>query len=84
MKYTVTWLPDALNELAQIWVEASNREEASRAADHFDIALSLAPWAHGESREGGSRVVFSGPLGFEYEVSEADRLVTVVSVWRIR
>ena len=38
----------------------------------------------GESRGGALRVVFAGPLGFEYEIIEDDRQVRVLTVWQVR
>ena len=35
------------------------------------------------SRGGSLRVLFSGPLGADYEIYEDDRIVQVLIVWRL-
>jgi hypothetical protein len=84
MRYSVVWLPGATNELARIWLDAFNRDEISSAANSLDAALARAPLDHGEARDTDMRVVFSGRLGVEYRVSDADRMVQVCAVWLIK
>jgi hypothetical protein len=40
MKYTVVWLLQAENELADIWNNASDRQAVADAADRIDWHLS--------------------------------------------
>jgi len=83
MKWTVLWKPRAEGQLARIWLEAEDRQAVRAAADRVDAELSQAPMSVGESRSGGVRVAFATPLGVELEVVEQDRVVYVLSVWRI-
>ncbi len=83
MSYTVVWKPGAEKMLALIWTGASDRKAVTRAADQIDSALKRNPLAAGESRSGEKRVYFVSPLGVHYEVSERDRIVRVLKVWRI-
>ena len=84
MRYFVLWQRDAEAELAQLWMEAEDRSALRQAADDMDRLLSADPLGVGESRHGEYRIAFFPPLGFEFRVSEPDRRVVVVRVWRIR
>jgi hypothetical protein len=77
MNYTVLWQSAAEEELAQIWVDASNRNAVRAAADRLDTILGQDPYAHGESRTGLTRIMFVEPLAVLFEVQEQDRLVSV-------
>lgn len=83
MNYTVVWLPIAEQKLAGIWTTAEDRAAASAAANEIDLLLKTTPRSCGESRGGVLRVMFVGVLGVEYELSEEDRLVRVLTVWRV-
>jgi hypothetical protein len=83
MNYTVIWKPSAEQELALIWINASNRRAITAAANRIDTLLRVDPLTQGESRTGGTRVLFQPPLAVLIEVKEEDRLVAVLKVWRI-
>ena len=72
MRYTVIWMPVALNHLAAIWNEAEDRNAVSAASNEIDRLLAVSPRGQGESRQGTVRVMFASPLGAEYEVIEDD------------
>lgn len=84
MRYTVIWLPTALNELTNLWIDALDRAAVSSASDRIDRLLATAPLDHGESRQQNTRVLLVEPLGVEYEVDEADRKAQVNVVWHVR
>ena len=84
MRYTVVWQPRAMLQLAQTWENAHDRSIITQAADKIDQLLANSPEMVGESRSDGFRTDCVGPLAFIFHVSEADRLVSVVRVWRIR
>jgi len=79
MSYTVTWKQSAADQLAEIWMSVSDRRAVTAAADSLDAALRADPCRHGESRGGTSRLVIVPPLAVVYDVSEADRLVEILS-----
>lgn len=83
MKYTVVWKPEAEEELARMWNEAQDRRELTAAANAIDRLLRTSPQDQGESRSGATRIMFVHPLGVIYDVEEQDRLVSVLSVWRV-
>jgi plasmid stabilization system protein ParE len=84
MIYTVVWTPFAERALIDIWIAADDRQAVCNVADAIDLALRNTPYRVGESRTGAVRVVVSPPLGVEYTVYEADRLVEVHAVWKVR
>jgi hypothetical protein len=83
MNYTVVWKREAEDELADFWMAAIDRQSIAAAAHRLERALGDHPLTIGESRNETTRVAFDGPLGVFYEVSDADRLVTVLKVLRV-
>ena len=81
MKYQVDWNDDAAADLAQLWIDATDRGLISEAAHRLDLALAESPLALGESRLGHIRIAFSAPLGIEFEVDESNHTVLVIAVW---
>jgi plasmid stabilization system protein ParE len=81
-RFTVVWAPRAESQLAMLWVDGDDREAIAATVDEFDRALSRNPSVVGESREDGYRIEVCGPLAFIFNVSEPDRKVTVLRVWR--
>ncbi len=82
MPYTVTWDPDALRELADIWNNAPDRQAVADAADEIDRALRTAPLRVGEAAGRVRRFRYE-PLEVLYEVSEDDREARVLWVTRV-
>jgi hypothetical protein len=80
MRYTVTWKPRADQELAEIWLQAPNRNLVAHAVHQIDSYLGDRPLDVGESREGDFRILCILPLVVGYRVSKADRLVEVVRI----
>jgi hypothetical protein len=74
MRFTVTWHPSAERELAQIWLQATDREGVARAADQIDQVLASEPLAQGEDFY-GDRLFVALPLAVTYTVSQPDRTV---------
>jgi hypothetical protein len=79
----VRWTRSSLNELAGLWLSASQemRARISDAVAESDNSLARSPDSIGESRTGNNRVAFFGPLGIEYEFRPDDRLTLVARVW---
>ncbi|MCE9544795.1 MAG: hypothetical protein K8T25_04650 [Planctomycetia bacterium] len=84
MKYTVLWTPSAERQLTRLWLDATDRDAVRGAADRLDEILAERPSTLGESRHGEFRIALIPPLGFEYKVQEADRLVKVIAVWTFK
>jgi hypothetical protein len=84
MNFTVVWSEAAVQDLASIWLNATDRDAITRASNEIDRILGRDPQHVGESRPGGQRVEFADPLGFRFEVVVDDRRVTVGAVWVTR
>jgi hypothetical protein len=82
MIFTVVWILTAEGRLARIWNTAPHRNAVAQAADQIDALLKRDPLGVGESRFGSVRVLHVPPLAVHYDVSEMDRLVRVLRVWR--
>lgn len=81
MSYVVTWLPDAEQELARIWLAAADRAEVTYVADWIEQRLKSDPEDAGESRSDGRRILLSAPLGIIFRVLAPDRRVVISHVW---
>ena len=84
--FTVTWTQSASDQLAEIWMSADSplRNEITSYVQNLDRHLRANADRLGESRELRVRILTDTPLGIEFQVSEPDRLVTVVRFWGIR
>lgn len=84
MSYTVTWHAKAENELAAIWMAASDRNAVTQASAELDQQLEDDAGNVGESRAGKRRITFVKPLAIIFEVDEDKRTVVVGQVWEFR
>ena len=84
MSYTVIWLKSAESELAEVWLNATNRDQVTAAANEIDIRLRANPENEGESRTRQRRILLVPPLGVTFEVHRDDALVRILEVWLFR
>ena len=82
MIFTVVWTKAAMDDLTEIWTLSGERKAVTSACDRIDNRLRRDPLNAGESRDGDDRMLFESPLGVTFQVSDADRLVTVNYVWQ--
>jgi plasmid stabilization system protein ParE len=80
MRWTVVWLRDASNDLADIWTAAADRRAVTDAADRIEHLLSTQPDRVGTPLREGLMVLEVGPLRVIWTMSEADRKVEVARV----
>jgi hypothetical protein len=78
----VVWLPPARDELAELWIQASDRQGVADAANAIDRQLRKNADTQGQPFF-GRRVLLVSPLSVTFAVSLADRTVTVMQVHRI-
>lgn len=79
MKYTVTWVPSAEDELARLYLTGPDPAAVTEAANQIDKELGND--AHDKGRDcDGDRVFRQGPLLIFFAVSPDDRLVEVLQV----
>ena len=82
MRYTVLWTVTAERSLADIWLNAQDRQLVADAANSIDHQLRYDAEERGESRESGRRILLAAPLGVKFRVVSDDRIVRVLHVWR--
>ena len=82
MKFSVLWTPAAERDLADIWLNAPDREAIRSAADTLDSLLRLDAHLRGESRHESLRILLAAPLGIDFDVDQENRTVWVLRVWR--
>ena len=82
MRYTVGWLPSALDKLARIWSGAVDRQAVSRAANQIEVLLRTSSQVRGGNGEGKHAYTIL-PLAVIFEVSPDDCKVTVLEVFHL-
>ena len=80
MRYTLTYRPSAKDELAELWLNASDRNSVTDSSNLIERALRDDPDRKGEQVEGWLRKIAAAPLVYYYVVSPDDCLATVWSV----
>jgi plasmid stabilization system protein ParE len=80
MSFVVNWSRRAEDELADLWVNAQDRNAVTAAANEIERLLARDPLGVGESRVRGQRILFAPPLGALYHVDSRRRVVKVITV----
>ena len=80
MNYTVEWDPNALQELAAIWLNAADRQAVTDAEARVDALLGTDPLRHGTPVAEGLYKLTVAPLTVYYSVDQAPRHVEVSKV----
>lgn len=76
----VAWNPLALDELAEIWLRATDRDAISYATHEIDQELGSDALLKGEDLHEGLRVIRVAPLKVIFFVRQDDRFVEITSV----
>ncbi|HJT75848.1 MAG TPA: type II toxin-antitoxin system RelE/ParE family toxin [Gemmataceae bacterium] len=80
MNYEVDWPNDVLATLAAVWVRTRDRKGVTVAQAAIDQALLSDPRGSGTPVSEGLYRIEVLPLRVQFEISEDDHVVTVVSV----
>jgi hypothetical protein len=84
VSYSVTWTPDAEQALANIWIDAGDRNAVTAASHRLDLDLASDPFTRGIPRNSSvNRTATDLPLGIDYEIIEDDKKVRVLRVWSL-
>jgi hypothetical protein len=81
--YTVTWVKSVEDRLVEIWIDAQDKQDVTRATLEIDQTLEFDATLKGEMLSEGLRFLVASPLRVAFLVREEDRVVEVVSVRRI-
>ena len=84
--FRVEWLREAVDELAEICINADSRsrQAITEETSNLDRKLQNDPFREGESREGEVRVLFTHPLGVLFEVDAERKIVWILHIWAFR
>jgi hypothetical protein len=82
-RFTVVWIQSALDELAELWLTATDRDEITAAANAIDDYLAQDPASKGIELSEGLRVLLAPPLKIIFATHDADRIVDVLRVKRL-
>ena len=83
MRFTVVWEPEAYNDLADLWLNAVDRDRIVFLAESIDLELTVDPfWKSAELSE-GLRALNLPPLRILFTVNVEDRVVDVERIIRL-
>ncbi len=80
IRYTVVWLKESQDELAEIWMAARTRDAVTAAAHLIDQQLSEDAASKGVELSEGLRAFFAPPLRIIFTARADDRIVEVLRV----
>lgn len=83
MRYTVGWSASAQSELAEVWLESTDRNAVAAASNGIDAFLAVSPNDPRCEVVAGAGILIIGPLGVEFRIRETDRFVAVVNAWQV-
>lgn len=79
MRWTVIWNRKVRRDLAEIWMNSSDRNAIRSAADSIDLELAVDADKKGEDFY-GDRLLVIAPLAVVFTINRHDRLATVLEV----
>jgi hypothetical protein len=80
LKWTVVWLQNVEQELAEAWLNSNNRSAVSQAANQIDSIIRTSPETSGDPYRISQRVLQIGPLAVTYFVDEPNRIVSITGL----
>ncbi len=80
IRYTVVWLQSAQDELAQLWLDAPDRNAVTAAAHAIDQELGKDAPLKGSELSEGLRALPVPPLKAIFTVRDDDRIAEVLRV----
>jgi mRNA-degrading endonuclease RelE of RelBE toxin-antitoxin system len=83
MNWTVEWVPEAEDALADAWLQANDPQAVTRAQADVDRLLARDPVANGRLVHEGLYQIVVAPLTVFYSIDTANRTVEVSEVWFI-
>ncbi len=79
-RFTVVWTNEAIEQLAEIWLDAADREKIVSVAESVDLELAVDPYWKSLEMSEGIRALVLPPLRILFSVSAEDRLVEVARI----
>jgi hypothetical protein len=81
--YEVVYYPEAEDDLAILWLRASDRTAVALASELADRLLAVDPYQNGLPLAEGLWAITVAPLRFYFQIDEASRRVEVTRVRRL-
>jgi mRNA-degrading endonuclease RelE of RelBE toxin-antitoxin system len=82
-RYTVTWHPEAEDELAELWISAEDQDQITAAVQAIDTALRSDASAKREAVAENLRAFHAPPLRVLFVARESDCVVQIEMIRRI-
>ena len=82
MIFTITWLPSAIQELADLWIHAPDRNAITDSANKIDRLLREDGHVKGQEFK-NQKTLYEPPLMITFSVRLDDRLIEVIQVERV-
>jgi hypothetical protein len=82
MKYTVTWISHAEDQLADLWNRAADQQAVADSANRLERELGIDADKKGVPM-GRFRALYDNPLAVLFIVDPGDCMVKVIQVRRI-
>lgn len=83
-RFDVDWLPDALDDLADIWLQASDRDAVNFAAAMIDARLAASPSEVGTAISEGLYELTVSPLRVLFVFDDAKGNVEILRAFPSR
>lgn len=84
MSYIAHWTEAALDELADEYLAAPDRNAVTAASHQLEQEVAADPHGRGIPHPGGPGYMAAElPLCIEYEIIEADKTVRILHVWSL-
>ncbi len=80
IRYTVIWQDEAIEDVAALWLDASDPAVITTGCNTIQKLLSLSPEIRGTEMREGLRSLTVWPLRAIFAVREEDR---IIEVWRV-
>ena len=82
-RFTVVWTKEAIEQLAETWLVAADREKIASVAESIDLELAVDPYWKSLEISEGIRALVLPPLRILFSVSVEDRRVEVARITRV-
>lgn len=80
IRYTVLWREEVQDDLARVWIDSSNRQQLTAAADQIDAELLVDAHLKGDLISETTRLFTCAPLVVRFRIDEGDRKVFVEAI----
>lgn len=84
MKWTVVWLKEAEEKLANAWLNSTEKVAIAEASNRIEGLLRLSPEKCGTKYDQHLRLLICHPLAIIFSIDEPNRIVRILGVQAFR